>query len=267
MPLHAASFVDRHQAVVNAALSIVIALAVVQLLKQVFDRRADRIAQAVMRGELSPEVDTRIRLVRRLVYATVIGLGVASALSQFDEVRTVGSTLLASGAIAAAVVGFAARQTLANIVAGIMIAITQPIRVGDWVAFDDEYGQVEDVTLNFTTLRTGAGRRVIIPNEKIASSVVRNDTLGEPAIGLDVSVWIGPAADARRALEVLREETGSDVSVAEAVPWGIRLALGGDPVPPSEKPVREADLRARAVVRLQAEGLLAEGAGPGPPNP
>jgi small-conductance mechanosensitive channel len=267
MALHAASFLDRHTAVVNAVLSILVALAVVQLLKQVFDRRAERIAQAVMRGELSPEVDTRIRLVRRMVYATVIGLGVATALSQFDEVRTVGSTLLASGAIAAAVVGFAARQTLANIVAGIMIAITQPIRVGDWVAFEDDYGQVEDVTLNFTTLRTGAGRRVIIPNEKIASSVVRNDTLGEPTIGLDVSVWIPAGADAARALAVLRDETGGDVSVADAVPWGIRLALGGEPVAPAVKPVHEADLRARAVLRLQAEGLLSEGAGPAPPNP
>ena len=53
------------------------------------------------------------------------------------------TSLLASGAIAAAVIGFAARQTLANFIAGIMLAITQPIRVGDWVTFEGNYGVVE----------------------------------------------------------------------------------------------------------------------------
>ena len=58
--------------------------------------------------------------------------------------------LLASGAIAAAIIGFAARQTLANFVAGIMLAVTQPLRIGDWVYFEDHYGVVEDIRLNYT---------------------------------------------------------------------------------------------------------------------
>lgn len=262
-----ASFFEKHSEIVNAGLSILIALAVVQVLKRVFDRRAGRLAQAVARGELSPEVDTRLRLARRLVYAIVIAIGVASALSQFDEVRTIGRTLLASGAIAAAVVGFAARQTLANIVAGVMIAITQPVRVGDWVAFDDEYGSVEDITLNFTILRTGAGRRIVIPNEKIASSVLRNDTLAEPSVAVEVDVWVPPHADAERAMELLRANPGGDVSLAEAAPWGTRLTVAAERVHPSERPAQQAALRATCVRRLRSEGILAEGGGAAAANP
>lgn len=261
MAVHAAS-----NALINAGVAIGVAAAAVWILRQIFSRRGRRIAEAVTRGELTPEADTRLRLIQRLLYAVVITIGVASALSQFEEVKTIGRTVLASGAIAAAVIGFAARQTLANIVAGIMIAITQPVRVGDWVGFDEDYGVVEDITLNFTTLRTLGGRRIVIPNEKMASSVLKNDSLREALVAPDVSLWLPPEADAARAAEVLREQTGHDVAVAEAVPWGTRLALGGDPVDPARKGAVEAELRAAAVARLRAEGLLQAGSPPATPN-
>ena len=84
-----------------------------------------------------------------------------------------------------------------------MLAITQPLRVGDWVTFEDNYGVVDDVRLNFTVLRTGSDVRVVIPNERLAAGILRNDTLDSDAIGLDVSVWLPPEADAGRALAVL----------------------------------------------------------------
>ncbi|HWT23916.1 MAG TPA: mechanosensitive ion channel domain-containing protein [Solirubrobacteraceae bacterium] len=240
----------------SALASVAFALGLAFLLNRALSRRGRTIAQAVMRGELSPEADTRLRFVRRLAYATIIGLGVALALSQFTGINRLAASLLASGAIAAAVVGFAARQTLANLVAGIMLAITQPIRVGDWVWFEDQYGVVEDVRLNYTFLRTPGDQRVIIPNEKLASGILRNDTLGSASVELDVQVWLPPGADVARAIEALQDETGQEVTVAEAVPWGVRLAVGGEPSPPPERGAREAALRLQAVRRLQAEGLL-----------
>ncbi len=135
--------------------------------------------------------------------------------------KSIGEKLLASGAIAAAIVGFAARQTLANVVAGVMLAVTQPVRVGDWILFDDEYGAIEDITLTFTFLRTNSERRVIIPNEKMASSVLRNDTLRTPLVGAEASVWLPPHADTRRALAVLRRAFASrGRKLAEAVTRG-----------------------------------------------
>jgi len=241
---------------ITAVIAVVVALLAAFLLDRMLARRGQQVAAAVMRGELSPETDTRLRFIRRLVYAVIILIGVAIALAQFDGINRLAASLLASGAIAAAVLGFAARQTLANFVAGIMLAITQPLRVGDWVNVSDQYGVVEDIRLTYTFLRTLGGQQVIIPNEQLASGILRNDTLGGGTVGLEVHVWLPVTADAGRAVQALEEETGQAVSVAETTPEGVRLAVGGEQCPPPERAPREAELRLRCLTRLRAEGLL-----------
>jgi hypothetical protein len=164
--------------------------------------------------------------------------------------------VLASGAIVAAVIGFAAQRTLGNFVAGVMLAVTQPLRIGDWVTFEDIHGVVEDVRLNFTVLRLPSETRVIVPNEKLASGVLRNDTLVVDAVGLDVTLWLPPGADTDRAIAGLQEETGGTITVAEVAAEGIRLAVSGERVAPGERGTREADLRARCLRRLREDGLI-----------
>jgi len=242
--------------------AIVISLLLAFVVERVLHRRAERLAAAVTRGHVSRETETRLRFMRRLIYAVILLIGVAIALSQFAGVDEIAASLLASGVVAAAIIGFAARQTLANFVAGVMLAITQPIRVGDWVTFEGHHGIVEDVRLNYTFLRIAGETRLVIPNEKLASGILQNDTLKVDEIGLDVALWIPPAADAERAVAVLREESGADVAVAEAAAWGVRLAVGGGPVPAPERGAAEAELRARCHARLRAEGLLEGFAGP-----
>jgi hypothetical protein len=95
---------------------------------------------------------------------------------------------------------------------------------------------------------------VIIPNEKIASSVLRNDTLHTPVVGVEVSVWIPPEADAQRALELL----GEKAAVAEVSFEGTRLTVSGDKVLPPEKVRSENALRGASLARLRAGGLLRE---------
>jgi small-conductance mechanosensitive channel len=245
-------------ALINAGVSILVAIIVAYLLDRAFRARAVR--AAAERTGISREGATRLRFVRRLVTAVVLLVGIAVALSGFDGISKLATSLLASGAIAAAIIGFAARQTLANFIAGIMLAIAQPIRVGDWVTFEGNYGVVEDVRLNYTILRTPSDQRIVIPNEKLAGGLIKNDTLVVEVVALDVAVWIPPEADAERAIAVLSEETGQEVTVAEAVPWGVRLAVGSDPVPPPERAPREAELRRQCLQRLRAEGLLAQDA-------
>ena len=215
---------------IYAGCAILVAFAAVFALDQFFKRRGKAFAASVLRGEISQETDTRLRFIRRLLYAFIILVGVAVALSQFTGISRLAASLLASGAIAAAVLGFAARQTLANLVAGIMIAITQPLRVGDWVFFEDQYGVIEDIRLNYTFMRTLSNQQVVIPNERLASGILRNDTLGAGLAGLDVAIWLPPTADAGRAVAALKEETGQAVSVAEITAEGVRLSVGGEPV-------------------------------------
>ena len=117
--------------------------------------------------------------------------------------------MLASSAIAAAVVGFASRQVLANAIAGMVLAVTQPLRIGDLVTFEGETGTVEDVSLTYTWLRTGSDARLIIPNERLAAGVLRNDSIRSPTVALEVSAWLAPDADETAALAAVEalEET------------------------------------------------------------
>lgn len=246
--LLAASFWDRNDAWISAAITMVLAVAVAFIIDRAFARR--------WTGTLSRRTDTRLRFVRRLISTSILLIGLALALSQFTGVNKLAASVLASGAIVAAVIGFAAQRTLGNFVAGVMLAVTQPLRIGDWVTFEGDHGIVEDVRLNFTILRLPSETRVIIPNEKLASGVLRNDTLVVDVAGLDVSLWLPPGADADAAVTALQEETGASVAVAESAADGIRLSVAGERVAPADRGTLEAELRARCLRRLREEGLL-----------
>ena len=88
-------------------------------------------------------------------------------------------------------------------------------------------------------MRTAGSQRIIIPNEKLASGIIKNDTLVDRRRRARRSVWVPPEADVERAISALTHQTGQEVTVAEAVPWGTRLAVGSDPVPPPERAPEE----------------------------
>jgi small-conductance mechanosensitive channel len=251
LAIPAASFAQRHDSELTAVASVAVALIAAGLVDRAFARRGRTLAAAIGRGDFSPVADTRLRLVRRLCTASILALGVMVAISQFEALDRVAASLLASGALAAAVVGFAARQVLANAVAGVMLAITQPLRIGDSVSFEGEAGTVEDVRLNYTFLRTGDDRRVIIPNERLAGGVLRNDTIIDPRAGVEVEVWLAPDADADRAVERLTGIPGAAVTIAEITSDGVRLAVAAEPVDAAQRASRESLLRAECLRRLR----------------
>src|SRR6266567_2849234 len=85
--------------------------------------------------------------------------------------------LLASSAVLGIVIGFASQRTIGYFVAGLLIAFTQPIRLGDRVELEDTAGTVEEIGLTYTFIRTDDGARLVIPNEKLASDTIRNSTI------------------------------------------------------------------------------------------
>ena len=251
-----ASWVSDNGDVLKAIGTFLIWVALAVVVDRWFARRGRKLAERVMRGGISQQADTRLRFVRRLIWLALILIGVLLALTQFTGIQRVAASLLASGALAAAIIGFAARQTLANLVAGIMLALTQPLRVGDWVTFEDNYGQVEDVRLNYTILRTLSEARIVIPNERLAGGILRNDTLETGVVGVEVSIWLAAGADVGRAIAALREGADNKVMIAETTAEGVRLAVGGERVPPGDRARSEAELRERALRRLHAAGVL-----------
>jgi small-conductance mechanosensitive channel len=130
------------------------------------------------RGTLLPEVATRLALTRRLLIAAVWLVCAGIALTQFTELRALSTGLLASAGLSGLIVGFAARGTLGNAVAGMTISIAQPIRIGDDIEFRGDRGVVEDIHLIYTVLKLTDGKRLIIPNDTLASEVIKNLTLG-----------------------------------------------------------------------------------------
>jgi small-conductance mechanosensitive channel len=206
---------------------------------------------------MTPVAETRLRLLRRLITVAVLLLGVLIALTQFATLSRLATSLLASGALAAAVIGFASRQVLANSVAGVMLAITQPLRIGDRVSFEDESGEVEDVRLNYTYLRTAAGTRVVIPNERLAAGVLRNDTVARETAPVEVSVWLPPDIGAERAIEVVSGGAGVEsVSVADVCADGVRLSVTGAPVDPEKVADAQAQVRLASLRALRSGGLV-----------
>ena len=113
-------------------------------------------------GRSPPEAATRYRVLRRTISVAIVVVGLFSALLVIPQVRALAGGLLASSAVLAVIIGFAAQRTLGNFVAGLLIAITQPIRLGDRVSYAGEDGVIEEIGLTYTFIRTagrGAARR------------------------------------------------------------------------------------------------------------
>lgn len=138
-----------------------------------------------------------------------------------------------------------------------MITIAQPLRIGDQVMIQDQTGVVEDVRLNYTVLRTTEERRLLIPNELLASEMIRNDTILDDRVRPEASVWLAPGGDTDVAVSSLAGiEQGLVVRVAEITPDGVRITAIAEPVPAPQRAAREADLRAAALRALRGAGLL-----------
>jgi small-conductance mechanosensitive channel len=232
------------------------ALVIAEIVDRALSRRGKKLTVAVGVGDLSPVATTRLRLVRRLIFATIILIGVALAAAQIPTISKLATGILASSAVLGLVVGFAARQTLANGIAGILLAITQPIRIGDRVTFEDESGEVEDVKLTYTYIRLDDGRRLVVPNERLAQSSITNHTIIDTRVQVEASVWLPPAADLDRAIELIEDEqSGISASVAEVDKEGVRLSATTWAESPSDRGAAAAELRRRWLRLLREHGL------------
>jgi small-conductance mechanosensitive channel len=241
---------------ITAGAYLAVAFVIAELVDRALSRRGKKLTLAVAGGDLSPVATTRLRLVRRLIFALIILIGVALAAAQIPTVSRVATGILASSAVLGLVVGFAARQTLANAIAGILLAITQPIRIGDLVTFEDETGTVEDVKLAYTYIRLDDGRRLIVPNERLAQSSIQNHTILDPRVQVEVSVWLAPDADLDRAIELIEDEQdGIAAAVAEVDKEGVRLSATTWAGGPAERGKVAAEVRRRWLRLLREHGL------------
>jgi small-conductance mechanosensitive channel len=259
--------IDENRDTITAAVTLVLAAGFAQVVDWGIRKRSKRLSEREGRG-LSAEAETRLRLLRRLTFGVIIMLGVALALVQFPAVKRVATTILASSAVLGLVIGFAARATLANAVAGILLAITQPVRVGDIVTYNKETGVVEDMRLAYTTLRLDNGRRLVVPNEKLVQNPVENHSVVDPRVQVEASVWLAPDGDADRAIELIEDsEREIEAAVADTDRFGVKLSAYQWCDDPQQRAPQAARLRREWLRKLRDDGLSSSVALPFDPDP
>jgi len=209
--------------------------------------------------ELAPEAYTRFRVLRRSIVATIVSVGVLSALMTVEQVRAAAGTILGSAAVLGIIVGLAAQTTLGNFVAGLLIAFTQPLRLGDRVEVAGAEGVVEEIALTYTFIRLDDGSRVVIPNSKLASDTIRNSTIvsrekvAEITLQVPMDRELGPIIDALSAETAGERDAEVFVSALDGSATVTVRARAGDAAAAERL---ERELRVRAHARLRAEGLL-----------
>ena len=210
------------------------------------------------RRTLAPESATRYRIFRRMVIVVILVVGLFSALLAIPEVRAVACGLLASTALLGIILGFAAQRTLGNFIAGLLIALAQPVRIGDRVEYEGAPGVVEEIGLTYTFIRAADRRRIVVPNEKLASDTIINASIRSRETFAEVSVPVPLAADLDAALDALREDVAEErdasvyvSSLADPATVTLRAAASDDLA--AER--LEYELRVRAHRRLRALGV------------
>jgi small-conductance mechanosensitive channel len=230
-----------------------VVIAVTLVAARVIDRR-------MARRQLAPEAMTRYGVLRRSITATIVAIGILSALLVIPQVRAVAGAILASGAVIGLVVGFAAQRTLGNFIAGLLIAFTQPVRIGDVVEFEDDEGVVEEIRLTYTFIRTGDDVRLVVPNEKLASDTIKNasivsrEKLAQVTLNVPLDKDLSAAVDALRPL--IEEAPRGAVLVSDLGPDKAVVTVRASADDPDAVEQLESDLRLHAHERLRAAGVL-----------
>ena len=237
---------DPYAGIVRSVLTFLLAFVVVYLLGRfVLLPSIDRALLA--RGyedQLRDFADTIVRTVV-IVAAVAIGFtmaGYGAVLSAFA---------ILGGALALAI-GFAAQDLIANLVAGVFILRDKPFVVGDWIEWDDMKGEVQEIDLRVTRLRTFDNEQVTVPNSSLADTAVTNP-VANGTLRLRQTFGIGYDDDIDSASDVLIEEARSHPDLLDEPDPGVRLVELGDSAVGLESRVWIRDPTAGAAARVRSE--------------
>lgn len=150
------------------------------------------------------KVYTQVKVITKTIYFIIGIISLASALMIFEEVRRVGTSILASAGVVGVILGFAAQKTIANLFAGFQLAMAQPIRLDDVVIVESEWGRVEEITLTYVVVHIWDDRRLIVPLSYFIEKPFQNWTRVSASLLGSVFLWVDftmPVAELRRGVQ------------------------------------------------------------------
>lgn len=164
-------------------------------------------------------VRTQLQVLRRLMVVAVSVLAGAAMLTTFAEARALGASILASAGIVGLVAGVAARPMLGNLIAGIQIAFTEPIKLDDVVVVEGEWGRVEEITLTYVVVRIWDERRLVLPVIYFVENAFQNWTRTSSELLGTIFLYV----DHRVPVDEVRKQL--DRIVADSELWDGRVSL------------------------------------------
>ena len=164
-------------------------------------------------------IQTQTRVVTRTISSIIVLVGVSLMLITIPAVRQIGASLLASAGVIGLIAGFAARPVLGNMIAGLQIGLSQPIRIDDVVIVEGEWGVIEEITRAFVVVRIWDDRRLVVPLQYWVEKPFQNWTRRSADLTGTVTLWV----DYRMPLEPLRQALRETCERSEH--WDKRVAL------------------------------------------
>jgi small-conductance mechanosensitive channel len=154
------------------------------------------------------KVHTQLQIISKTVYVFIGIFTVGSILMLFEEVRHLGTSLLASAGVLGVILGFAAQKTISNLFAGFQVALAQPIRMDDVVIVEGEWGRIEEITLTYVVVHIWDDRRLIVPLSDFIEKPFQNWTRASAQLLGSVLLWVDyslPLEETRQAVRQIVE--------------------------------------------------------------
>ncbi|WP_257168652.1 mechanosensitive ion channel family protein [Bradyrhizobium sp. SRS-191] len=177
----------------------------IRVVDMVSARYLQRFRDDITENFLARKHVTQVRVFKRVIDTLIIIVAVSTALMTFDSVRQYGVSLFASAGAAGLIVGLAARPLLSNLIAGVQIAVTQPIRIEDAVIIENEWGWVEDIASTYVVIRLWDWRRMVVPLSYFIERPFQNWTRDAASLIGSVVLHVDYAADVPRIRKRLEE--------------------------------------------------------------
>lgn len=187
---------------------IFISIGIIAIVTVILGAITDKVLRYILFRKLTnKEYDaTGFKFIKHLIITVIYILGIAFALIQIPEFKTIGHSFLAGAGVISVIAGFASQQALTNIVSGIFLVIYKPFRINDKITINNFVGMVEDINLRQVVLKDVENNRIIIPNSVISNQIIINTSMDNHKCCKMIEIGVDYNSNIENALAIMQDE-------------------------------------------------------------